>query len=177
MRTNLAHPRATTRRGKRIIPSTWWNSHNATRSTGPGRVHLKAPWIASAFSNPRESTKLGTAIDSKVSQMKYSRRPKGLIRRKIPKNPRATSPKLTMRSTTSMGAPILMSQGRRRNLQPGRSWRSHPPPLSTLSGLRSPSPSTAVTPGLCAKVGQYHLIVSPIIKDVPEDSSSMEAAP
>jgi hypothetical protein len=27
------------------------------------------------------------------------------------------------------------------------------------------------------KSRQYHLIVSPIIKDVPEDSSSMEAAP
>jgi hypothetical protein len=37
------------------------------------------------------------------------------IRRKSPKNPRATSLKLTKRSTTSMMALILMSQGGSRN--------------------------------------------------------------
>jgi hypothetical protein len=83
--------------------------------------------------------------NAKVSQMTYSRQPKGPIRRKSLKNPSATSPKLTRRSTTSMVAPILRSQGRRRNSQPGRSWRSQLPPPSNLSGPRSPSPSTVVT--------------------------------
>jgi hypothetical protein len=46
--------------------------------------------------------------------MKYSRRPKGPIKRKSLKNPRVTSPKLTRRSTTSMVVPILMSQGARK---------------------------------------------------------------
>jgi hypothetical protein len=38
-----------------------------------------------------------------------------------------------------------MSLGESRNSQPERSWRSHLPPLSTLKGLRSSSPLTAVT--------------------------------
>jgi hypothetical protein len=38
----LAHPRATTRRGKSNVLLMWWNGHSATRSTGPGRVNLKA---------------------------------------------------------------------------------------------------------------------------------------
>jgi hypothetical protein len=46
-----------TRRGKRIIPSMWWNSCDTTRSTIPGWVNLKASWIASAFSTPREKHK------------------------------------------------------------------------------------------------------------------------
>jgi hypothetical protein len=78
-RTSLAHPRAMTRRGKRIIPSMRWNGRDTTRSTIPGWVNLKASWIASAFSTPRESTRPETVTDSKVSQMKYSRWPKGLI--------------------------------------------------------------------------------------------------
>jgi hypothetical protein len=143
--TSLAHPRAMIRRGKRIVPPKWWNDHDATRSTGPGRVKLKASWIASAFSTPSESTRPGTVTNSKVSQMKYSRWPNGPIRRKSLTNPRATSPKLTRRSTTSMVASILMSQGESRNSQPGRSWRSDPLPPSTLSGTRSTTPSTAVT--------------------------------
>jgi hypothetical protein len=40
--TRLARPRATTRRGKRIVLSTRWNGRDAIRSTGPGRVNLKA---------------------------------------------------------------------------------------------------------------------------------------
>jgi hypothetical protein len=107
--TSLARPWDTTRRGKWIIPSTRWNSRDATRSTGLGRVNLEASWIASAFSTPTKSERPRTTTDSKVSQMKYSRCPNGLIRRKSPKNPRATSTKLTRRSTTSMVAPILMS--------------------------------------------------------------------
>jgi hypothetical protein len=42
MQTSLARPRATTRRGKRIIPSMWWNGCDATRSTSPSRGNLKA---------------------------------------------------------------------------------------------------------------------------------------
>jgi hypothetical protein len=121
------------------------NGRDTTRSTGPGWVNLKASWIASAFLTPRESTRRRTTTDSKLSQMKYSRWPKEPIRRKSLKNLRATSPKLRRRSTTAMVALILMSHGGSRNSQPGRSWRSHPPPPSTLSGPRSPSPSTAVT--------------------------------
>jgi hypothetical protein len=34
--------KATTRRGKRIILSMRWSGHDATRSTGLGRVNLKA---------------------------------------------------------------------------------------------------------------------------------------
>jgi hypothetical protein len=65
--THLARPRATTRRGKQIILSTQWNDRDATRSTDPGRVNLKASYIASAFSTPRESTRPRTMTDPKVS--------------------------------------------------------------------------------------------------------------
>jgi hypothetical protein len=140
---SLARPRVMTGRGRLIVPSTWWNDHDATRSIGLGWVNSKAFWITSASSTPRESTRSRTVTGSKDSQMKYSRRPNGLIKRKSSKNLRVASPKLTRRSITYMAAPILMSQGGSRNSQPGRSWRSHPPPPSTLSGPRSPSPSTA----------------------------------
>jgi hypothetical protein len=123
----------------------WWNGHDATMSTGLDQVNLKASWIASAFSTPRESSRPGTVTDCKVLQMRCSRRRKGSIKIKSPKNSRATSLKLIRRSTTSMVDSTHTSQGGSRNSQPGRSWQSHPPPPSTLSGLRSPSPSTAVT--------------------------------
>jgi hypothetical protein len=113
--TSLGHPRAMTRRGKRIILSMQWNGHNGTRSTIPGWVNLKISWITSTFSTHRESIRPRTATDSKASQMRWSRQPKGPIRRKSLKNPRATSPKLTRKSTTSMVAPVRMSQGGSRN--------------------------------------------------------------
>jgi hypothetical protein len=138
--TSLARPRVTIRRGKQIVSSTRWNSHDATRSTDLGWVNFKASWITSTFSTPRESTRPETVTDSKVSQMRCSRRPKWPIKKKSPKNQRVTSPKLIRRSTTSMMAPSHMSQGGSRNSQPRRSWQSHPPPSSTLNGLRSPLP-------------------------------------
>jgi hypothetical protein len=100
----------TIRRGKRIVPSTWWNGRK-TRSIYPGRVNLKAFWITSSFSTPRECIRPGTATDSKVLQMRCSRRPKGSIKRKSSKNPRVTSLKLIRRSTISMVILTHMSQG------------------------------------------------------------------
>jgi hypothetical protein len=102
--------------------------------------------------------------DSKVSQMKYSRRLKGLIKRKSSKNLKATSPKLRRRSTTSI---ILMSQGGSRNSQPERSWRSHPPPPEYLKWSEVPITfDRSDHPDFIRKPGQYPLIVCPIIKDV-----------
>jgi hypothetical protein len=101
--------RAMTRRRRRIILSTMWRGHDATRSTSQGRVNLKASWIASVSSTPRESIRLKTATDSRVSQMRCSRRPKRLIKKKSPKNQRTTSPKLIRRSTTSTVSPTPMS--------------------------------------------------------------------
>jgi hypothetical protein len=95
-RTSPAPPRAMTRRGKRIIPSTQWNGCDATRSTGKDQVNLKASCITFVFSTPRESTKPRTVTNSKVSQMRCSRLPSGPIKRKNLKSPRATSSKLIM---------------------------------------------------------------------------------
>jgi hypothetical protein len=53
------------------------------------------------ISTRRESTRPGTMTDSTVLQMRFSRRPKMLIKRRSPKIQRAISPKLTRRSTTS----------------------------------------------------------------------------
>jgi hypothetical protein len=88
---------------------------DATRSTGPSWGNWKASWITSAFLTPRESTSPRTMTNSKVLQMKYSRRPKRPIMRKSMKNLRVTSLKLRRRSTTSIVAPILISQGGSRN--------------------------------------------------------------
>jgi hypothetical protein len=139
-------------------------------------MNLKASWITYAFFTPKESTRPGTAADSKVSQIKYSRRPRGLIKRKSLKNLRVTSPTLTRRSTTSMVALILKRQGRSRISQPGRSWQSHPPPPS---GLRSPSPSTAViTRTLFQSQGSILSLSTPSLwMSSSTESSSMEAAP
>jgi hypothetical protein len=65
------------KREKWIIMSIWWNGRDTTRSTGPGRVNLKASWITSSSSTPRESTRPKTVTDSKGSQMKFSRQEKG----------------------------------------------------------------------------------------------------
>jgi hypothetical protein len=65
--------------------------------------------------HPRKSTRSETAIESKDLQMRFSRWPKGLISRKSPKIPGATSLKLIRRSTTSMVAPSHMSQGGSQN--------------------------------------------------------------
>jgi hypothetical protein len=94
---------------------------------------------------PRESTRPRVVTDSKVSQMRFSRRPKGPIKRKSLRIPRATSPRLIKRSTTSMVAPSHMSRGGSENSLPGSSWLSRPPPPSTLSGQRSSLPSTVAT--------------------------------
>jgi hypothetical protein len=45
------------------------------RSIGLGWANSKASWITFAFSNPRETTRPKTAINSKVLQMRISRRP------------------------------------------------------------------------------------------------------
>jgi hypothetical protein len=82
---------------------------------GPGRVNLKASCITSAFSIPKESTRPRTVTDSKVSQMRFSRRLKRPIGRKIMMNRRVSSPKLKGRSTTFTVASTHMSQGGSRN--------------------------------------------------------------
>jgi hypothetical protein len=82
-----------TRRGKQIVPATWWNGRNATRSTGPGLVNLKVSWIAFPFSTPRESIRHETMTDSKVLQMRYSRRPRRPIKRKKFEEPKVNFPR------------------------------------------------------------------------------------
>jgi hypothetical protein len=54
---------------------------------------LKVSWIASAISTPKESIRPGTVTDSKVSQMKYSRQPRGCDQEKKPKEPKGKFPK------------------------------------------------------------------------------------
>jgi hypothetical protein len=65
-RISLAHPRAMTRRGCRTILLTWLIGLIIIRSTVPGRVNLKASWIAFVFFTPKESTRPKTATNSKV---------------------------------------------------------------------------------------------------------------
>jgi hypothetical protein len=67
---------------------------------------------------PRESTRPWTGTDSKVLHMRCSRQPRLPIRRKSPRIPRVTSPKLIRSSTTSMVALSHMSRGGSRNSQP-----------------------------------------------------------
>jgi hypothetical protein len=95
--------------------------------------------------SPRESTRPETATDSKVLQMRFSRQPSRPIERKSLRIPRVTSPRLIKRSTTFFVAPIQISPRVSKNSQPGRSWRSNPPPLSTSDCVRSPLLLTVAT--------------------------------
>jgi hypothetical protein len=127
--------------------------------------------------HPGEGTRPETMTDSKVLQMRFSRQPKALINGKSLRSPRASSLKLTRRSTTSMVAPSHMSQGGSRNSQPGRSWRSRLPPRSTLTEV----PTTfdrSDHPDFVPKPGWYPLIVSPFVNmSSSTESLSMEVAP
>jgi hypothetical protein len=76
-------------------------------------------------------------------------------KRRSPRIPRATSPKLTKRTTTSLVAPTCMSPKGSKNSQPERSWRSNLPPTSTLDGSRSHYFRS-----------RYPLVIYPIVKDV-----------
>jgi hypothetical protein len=69
--TSPAHPRAMIRRENQTILLMRLNDLTVIRSTGPGRVNLKASWIASVFFTPKESTRLETMTDSKVLQMRF----------------------------------------------------------------------------------------------------------
>jgi hypothetical protein len=80
---------------------------------------------------PRESTRLRTTTDSKISQMRSSRQPQRPIKRRSPKTQRMTSPLLTRRSTISTVVLTPMSQGGSRNSPPEWSWWSHLSPSST----------------------------------------------
>jgi hypothetical protein len=111
----------------------------------PKPVNLKASWITFAFSTPRESTRPKTVSDSKVLQMRFSRRPSRPIMRRSLRIPRVTSPRHTRLPTIFLVALTHMRPRGSKNSQSGRSWRSVSPPPSTLDGPRSPLPSTAVT--------------------------------
>jgi hypothetical protein len=83
-----------------VVERPW---HNKEYRPKPGEFEGFLDHIC--IFHPRKTTRLRTVTDSKVSQMKCSRRSKGPIMRKSLKNPTMTSPKLTRRSTTSMVTP------------------------------------------------------------------------
>jgi hypothetical protein len=144
-RISLAHPRATTRRENQTVLSMWYNDLVVISSIGLGRVNSKASCITFTFFTLRDSTRPETVTDSKVLQMRFSRRPSRSIKRRSPRSSSVTSLKLIMRTTTFLAASTRMSPRGSKNSQPGRSWWSNPLPSSTLDGLRSSLPSTAVT--------------------------------
>jgi hypothetical protein len=117
--------RVTTRIGRQTAPWPTYSGHITTKSVNLGQESLKVSLIRSAFSTPRENTRLGTVTDSKVLQMRSSRWPKRLIKRRRLKTQRATSLRLTKRLATSMVDPTPMSKGGSRSSLLGRSWRSH----------------------------------------------------
>jgi hypothetical protein len=105
--------------------------------------------------------------DSKVLQMRCSRRPKGSIKRKSLKNLRETSLKLIRRSTTSIVAPTHMRSRRKQKLTTREVMAVSPTTLEYLKWSKVPitfdcSDHSDFVP----KPGRYRLIVSPIIKDV-----------
>jgi hypothetical protein len=119
-------------------------SINAVEWPWHHKEHRPRPWEFEGFLDricifhPRESTRPRTTTESKVSQMSFSRRPKGPIKRKSLRILRETSLRLIKRSTTSMVAPSHMSQGGSKNSQPRRSWWSHPPPPEYLKWSEVP---------------------------------------
>jgi hypothetical protein len=124
------------------INAVEWLHHQMEYQPRPGKYEGFLDCIC--IFHPRQSARPDTVIDSKVLQMRFSRRPSELIKRRSPRIPRVTSPRHIKRSTTSLVALTHLSPRGSKNSQPGRSWRSNPPPLSTLDGSRSPIPSTAL---------------------------------
>jgi hypothetical protein len=88
-------------------------------------------------------TRPGTMTDSKVSDMRFSRYPKGTIKRKSSRIPKATSSRLIKRSTTPMVGLSHLSQGGSKNKQLVRSQMS-PTSLKYLKWSEVPLPSIAV---------------------------------
>jgi hypothetical protein len=98
--------------------------------------------------------------------MRCSRRPKGLIKRKSPKNPWVTSPKLIGRSTISMVAPTHMSP-RKQKLIAWEVIAVSPATLEYFKWCEVPITfDRSDHPEFVPKLGRFPLIVSPIIKDV-----------
>jgi hypothetical protein len=95
--------------------------------------------------HPRESTRPGIATDSKVSQIKYSRWPKGLIKRKKPEEPKGDFLEAHKEVNYIYGGPDSYESRRKQKLTAREVMAVSPVTPSTLSGLRSPSPSTTVT--------------------------------
>jgi hypothetical protein len=108
--TSSAHPRATTRRESQTVLSMRWSGLVVIRSTDPGQMNSKASWIIFAFSTPRECARPKTTTDSKVSQMRFSRRPSRPIKKRSLRILRATSPRCTRRSTISLVALTHLSR-------------------------------------------------------------------
>jgi hypothetical protein len=82
-------------------------------------------------------TRPGTMTDSKVSDMRFSRYPKGTIKRKSSRIPKATSSRLIKRSTTPMVGLSHLSQGGSKNKQLVRS-RMSPTSLKYLKWSEVP---------------------------------------
>jgi hypothetical protein len=116
MQTSLACPTAMTRRGKQIVPSMRWNGRDATRSTSSSRVNLKASWIASAFSNPREWTRPRTATDSKVYVDEVLKMAKGGDQEKKPEEPKGDFPKDHKEVNYISGGPDSYESRRKKKL-------------------------------------------------------------
>jgi hypothetical protein len=118
------------------------------------------------FSPPRESTRLGTMTDSKVSQMRFSRQPKGPINRKSSRIPGAISPRLIKRSKI-YGGPKSYESRRKQKLT---AWEVMAVSLATPEYLKwSEVPITFDRNDhldFVPKPRPYPLIVSPITKDV-----------
>jgi hypothetical protein len=84
------------------INAVEWLHHQMEYQRRPGEYEGFLDCIC--IFHPRQSARPDTVIDSKVLQMRFSRRPSEPIKRRSPRIPRVTSPRLIKRSTTSLVA-------------------------------------------------------------------------
>jgi hypothetical protein len=143
-----------------------WNAGDATRSTGPSQVNLKASWIASTFWTPREITGPRTATDYKVSQMWCSRQQKGHQEKK-PKEPNGYFPEAHKEVNYIYGGLISYESRRKQNLTAREVMAVSPATPEYLKWSEVPITfDRSDHPDFVPKPGQYPLIVSPIVRDV-----------
>jgi hypothetical protein len=144
-----------------------WNICDATTSIDPDWVNLKDSWITTAFSTPRESTRPRTTTDSKILQMKYSRRPKALIRRKKPKEPKGDFPEAYKEVNYIYGGSDSFESRHKQKLIAQVVMAVSPATPEYLKWSEVPITfDYSDHPDFVPNLGWYFLIVSPIVKDV-----------
>jgi hypothetical protein len=164
---NLARPRATTRREKRIILSTQWNVHDAIRSIGPGQVKFSDFLDRICIFHPQGMHKTQNYIRLQGFTDEVLKTAKGADQEKKPEEPKGDFPEAHKEVNYIYGDSDSYESRRKQKLTTQKVMV-----VSTITPKYLKWSEVPITfdrsdhPDFIPKLGQYPLIVYPIIKDV-----------